>query len=194
MARVTKPHKHDPLLHSDMVASVTRQRVQSALWDYDRAVTELEAKWGVDRLPYLVDDDTRQKWWSAVDKLNAAVAEEDAEAVRHRVDVCLRGLQVLEAKAERDGQIPMGPTWWEIAMEDGSVLRVVKEWPEGSMARQAAETGQGRPKVVVWSLHEVARVIAAYGAVNSAKATWPGASVAKLRTITEEELDDDIPF
>lgn len=192
--RAPRPQRYDPLLRSDMVASVNRQRVQSALWDYDRAVTEVESRWGVDRLPYLVSSETRLKWWSAIERLNSAVEEEDSEDTRTRVAVCIRGLAAMEAEATAAGHQPIDPTWWEVAMPDGSVLRVVKEWPEGSMARHATETGQGRPKVVVWSLDEVARLIAAYGAANVAKMVWPGATVTKVRTVTEEMLDDEIPF
>lgn len=192
--RAQKPHKYDPLLRSDMVQSVSRQRIQSALWDYDRGVTTVEAIWGVDRLPYLVDDETRLKWWSAVERLNTAIDEEDANQVKHRVGVCLRGLGRLEDLARAAGHKPNPPTWWETIMPDGRVLRVVREWPEGSMAIAATETAADGRKVVVWSMEEVARIVGSYGAANVVKDTWPGATVTKVRTVTEEALDDEIPF
>lgn len=192
-ARVTKPRKPDHLLGADLVANVEAQRVQSAVWDYDQAVRRLEDRWGVDRLPYLVGDEMRLRWWSAVDKLNAAIRSGDSGEVRKRVDICLRGLDALEQAAIGAGAKPLEVDAWETPLDDGRVLRVVRH---DHMARKATETAADGRQVIVWSLSEVGRVIGSYGAINAIKDMVPEASVTAVRTRTplEEELNDELPF
>jgi len=67
-----KPEKPDQWSIRSSGDWITHDIMQSVLWDYDHKIIEVEKVWGVDRLPYLVSDETRRKWWRAVDALNQA--------------------------------------------------------------------------------------------------------------------------
>jgi len=73
------------------------RRMQDALVRYDEAVTKLEMKWGVDRLPWLVGRELREKFDMQMDRLNEAI--ERQIDVEHQVEVTLRGLAALEKAA-----------------------------------------------------------------------------------------------
>jgi len=187
--RVRKPGKPDMLLDSGMMQDIKRSRIQSLVWNYDRAIAEAEVVWGADRLPYLVGEDLRLKWWRNVEALNKAIFENDVEQVEIAVPRMIKGIAVLIEQATAAGQKPIEPDVWETTMGD-KVLRVVRSWPE-----HAAPVDK-RPNVVTYSLEEIARILQAreMSVVNSVKETWPGASVQRVKSPTDAELDDEIPF
>lgn len=188
-ARAVKPKKPDILFEPSLATDIMRSRVQSAVWDYDRAITALEKTWGVDRLPYLVSDETRLKWWRAVDALNRAVFANEADKVRSLVDNLIRGMNKLVEEAAAAGHKPQEADWFETPLKDGRVLRIVREWPEFA-------TRVDDKRIVVWSLQEVARIVEGHSVVNAVKDAFPGAMVTEARTKqpTDTELDDEIPF
>ena len=59
----------------EMTASYSREysKVQSALVDYDKVASEFERKWGIDRLPELVNAELRERFWEPVHRLNVAI-------------------------------------------------------------------------------------------------------------------------
>lgn len=191
------PRKPDRLTGSDLVRNVEAQRVQSAIWHFDRAIVEVERVWGTDRLPYLVDHELRVKWWQAMDQLNAAIRAEDSALVKQKVEACLRGLDRLVEAAKAAGNQPTPPDVWEISLDDTTVLRVVRDWPPHSQVRiaNAAKDENGR-SVVTWSLVEVANMIRSMRLVNKVKEQWPGAEAqaVRQRPVLESELNDEIPF
>ena len=151
----------------------TRQ-VQSALTDFDRLVWEAERIWGVDRLPYLVSDELRQKWWGGIDRLNQAIRDNEPVMVRALVKNMIKGLAMLIAAAEQAGQLPLTPDIWETPLADGRVLRLVRGNPENSYRTDDRN-------VLVWSLEEVARLVGQNDVINRAKELFPGAVISAVR-------------
>jgi len=175
-----------------LAASINDKRIQSALMDHDREMHEVEKTWGVDRLPYLVSDDMRLKFWKAQEQLNEAIRANDGDRVADRAANVRRGLEMLVKAAEKAAECPLATEVWECAMPGGTgVLRLVRAFPEHS-ARLEPRDG-----VVTWTLEEVARVLEGMELVNVVKDQIPGAYVhAVTRKIdtTQGEPNDDIPF
>lgn len=168
------------------------RRMQDALHRYDDVVSRYEAKWGVDRLPWLVGTDLRERFEQQMDKLNKAI--DDRVDVDHQVEVTLRGIEALERAAIERGAQPLTGDYFEVAMPDGRVLAITRSsWDATKVKRENRE-------MVVYSAEEVAILIAGFEEdakiVPKIKDTFPGAVVesVKPRTATEEMLNDDIPF
>lgn len=168
------------------------RRMQDALHEYDRAATAMEAKWGIDRLPWLVEQGLRGRFEAQMDKLNEAI--ESQHDVEHQVSVTLRGLAALEQAAIAAGHEPLTGDYWEAQMDDGKVLAITRNGYEaGKVAKEHRE-------MVVYSVDEVAAIVSGWrkdkaGQITEiAKGMWPGAAVEKVKTRTEKELNDEIPF
>jgi len=192
--RATKPLKQDRLLEPAIVSNIKAQRVQSAAWDFDRAVTEAEAVWGVDRLPYLVSDQTRQKWWRAINAFNEAIQRNDPDETRRIADSLIRGIDKLIDEAKAAGYDAIKGESLETPLPGGRVLCIVSSWPE-----YAAPPDPRGDLVVTWSLEEVARMVEASSMVNKVKTQWPGSRITQAVAVgaaesLTEELNDDIPF
>ena len=164
--------------------------VQAIVWEFDKAIAEVEAKWGVDRLPYLVDARKREAWWLGMDQLNQAIREGEPDQVRAAVDNMLLGIAMLVRAAEKAGESPLSPDVWEVALDDGKVLQIIRCWPTN-----AAPVSKDR-NVVTWTLEEVAHLISNTKAVNAIKGQWPGATVEppRPRSGLSNDLNDEIPF
>lgn len=186
--RVAKPVKPDSIWQPDLARDLVKSRVQSAVWDYDQAIDRVEKVWGIDRLPYLVGDATRLKWWRAVDALNEAIHANDADKTRSLVDNLIRGLDKLIDEATAAGHQPLSPDIWETPMQDGTTLRIVRSYPEN-----AAHFDDGRT-VRTFTIEEIARLVEGLPGITTTKAFFPHAVVTKVRTKSEEMVDDEIPF
>lgn len=186
--RVAKPTKPDAIWQPDLARDLVKSRVQSAVWDYDQATDKVEKVWGADRLPYLVSDPTRLKWWRAVDALNEAIKAADAEKTRSLVDNLIRGLDKLVDEAKAAGHMPLSPEIWETPLSDGTTLRIVRAYPEN-----AAHFDDGR-NVRTFTIEEIARLVEGLPGITATKAHFPHAVVTKVRTKSEEMVDDEIPF
>ncbi len=150
------------------------KRIESAIQKYDEALSAAERVWGVDRLPYLVDADLRQRWQRGVEKLNEGIRNRDVQSVERLVDNMLKGLGKLIAAAREAGHAPLQADVWEARLKDGRVLRLVRS--SSAVADQTDERD-----VVVWSLEEVARVVEANSSVNRVKQVFPGAIVTSVK-------------
>ena len=148
--------------------------VQSAVQGYDRHIWEAERTWGVDRLPSLVSDDTRQRWWTGVGMLNTAIRDNNAVMVKALVDNMIVGLQKMISEAEDAGYGPLAPDIWESALSDGRVLRLVRSFPGPSYQPDGRD-------VILWTLEDVARLVDKQDAINKIKEMFPGAEITDVR-------------
>ena len=184
---VKKPMK--PSKQHYAPSQMAMRRMQDALHRYDDAVSKVERKWGVDRLIWVVGGDLRDRFEAQMDLLNVAI--DKMEDVEHQVDVTLRGVAALEAAAIAAGVQPLGGEWIEGKMPDGKVLAIVPNDYEVSRVKR------DNREMVVYSVDEIGRLLADWDAsktVDAVKAVFPGATVEKVRTRTEKELNDEIPF
>lgn len=174
-----------------------KSAAQIAIEALDEVAHQMELRWGVGRLPALVagfDSDLAQKFWSQLDKLNAACVtgaldEQEIQATRMRA-AWVR----LDREAEAAGCEPLNPKFMEARLPDGRVLVVCADL---ASAHRMANDNRA---AVVWSLEEVVRVAWGHDLLNEAKTLWPGATVREVRVdpeSTKPPIDwskgDDLP-
>ena len=164
-------------------------------------------KWGWGRLERLVGQSEpdllakfrrQQATWSAA--YQAAWASEmrtrdQLAAVMATAPAMLRGGRALDAKAEELGHRPIQPWVWEVPLATGEVAAVVQTDAEVAMA----QAGQAGRYVSVYTLAEIGCVIDAIpGALQMAKAAWPGAKFQPSRSVPAgpawSDEGDAIPF
>ena len=163
----------------------------------DETASEMEAKWGADRLRLLVSPELREKFDRQRYLLNQAIWHGELEDVRREANRMTTAWLALDRAAAAAGKEVLSAKVWEIALEGGRVAAIV---PTHHDAR--AVTAEGR-EVVVYTLDEIGRLLSAYPDIAVAKATFPGATVTAInRTVddplnaiadTDDNLDDPIP-
>jgi hypothetical protein len=163
----------------------------------DETASEMEAKWGCDRLRLLVEPELREKFDRQRYLFNQAVWHGDLEAVRREAQRMVNAWLALDRAAVAAGKQPLAPTVWEVPLEDGTVAAIV---PDDAHAH--AVVGEGR-KVSVFTLEEIGRLLSNYPDIAKAKLVFPGATITAVRRSvddplhavrdTDESLNDDIP-
>jgi len=188
--RATKPDRFMTRVTQYASASAY-DKTQSAVLEFDKAATEYENRWGVDRLPELAPPELRERFYQQVYLMNQAISAVDWREVEHQCAVTLRGYAALEKAALDAGNKPLEAKCWQAAMPDGRVLCIAPDHHEaGAVARE--RKGEN---VLVYSVEEVANILATNGAaeaVNAVKAAFPGATATGSRKA--EVFDDELPF
>jgi len=173
------------------------KKVQEWLIQYDLVMSEAELRWGVDRLPYLVSAELRDRFHEQMDKMNVAIDKVDPIAVEEEVQTTIRGIKALEKAAVLAGASELTGEHWEAPMKDGKVLAIAKTDAEVSRVQK------DNRNVIVYSVAEIGRIIGAWReneeakTLDAIKGMFDGAvvdSVTKQKTLTEVELNDEIPF
>lgn len=183
--RPTRQKKDDRILHKG--ATANQIRADLSLAPFDRGVREMDAKWGIDRLPELVSVESADKWGKAMAGLNSAIDAEDPDKVKFWVEVCLRGLKAMDGEAIKSGHPISDPMIWEHEY-DGTVYGIIedhREWPAAYAKR---------PGIAIHTMREVAIALHAHrnGLVDAVKLSFPGAQVTAIRR--GEDMEDDIDF
>ena len=166
------------------------EKIRAALLVHDKTVSDYESRWGVDRLPDLVEPELRARFELQCDKLNKAIRESNVDEVEKLVAVSCRAYAALEKAAKEAGAKELTGEAWEAAIPSGGVLCVTKSDYE------AVKVAKERPDAVVWSVEEVARVIDAYDAsklMSLVKAKMPDAIFSGVQA-KGGDLNDDVPF
>jgi hypothetical protein len=184
--RPTRQKKDDRLLHKGATANQIKSDLSLA--PFDRAVREMDKRWGVDRLPELVSVESAAKWGKAVAGLNDAIDAQDPDKVKFWVEVCLRGLTAMDAEAVALGRPVSDPMIWEYEYE-GTTFGIIedgREWPAAYAKR---------PGIAIHTMREVAIALHAHrnGLVDAIKLSFPGAEVKAVRR-PKADLEDDIDF
>ena len=168
------------------------KRQQAALHKYDDEVNRLERKWGIDRLPWLVPVELRDRFYEQLDKLNAAI--DKCDGVEHEVEVTLRGCAAIERAAIEGGAEPLTGEYIEGRMPDGTVLAITANGYE------AGKVKQDNREMTVYTVDEVGVILEqwlkekqAKAFVDEAKNVFAGAVVESV-TKTAKLIDDEIPF
>ena len=165
------------------------RRMQQSLHRYDDRVTQFELKWGVDRVIWLVPTELRNRFEQQMDRLNDAI--DKMQDVDHQVEVTIKGIAALEQAPIAAGVEPLKGEWIEGSLPDGRVLAIVPTDYEVSKVKR------DNREMVVYSVKEIGRILEDWEAskpVEEVKHVFDGAVVEKIRTPTEEELNDEIPF
>jgi hypothetical protein len=182
--------KTDKVYYQPSQAAMRRQ--QQSLHKYDDEVNRLERKWGIDRLPWLVPLELRERFYEQLDKLNAAI--DKCEGVDHEVEVTLRGCAAIERAAIEGGAEPLTGEYIEGRMPDGTVLAITANGYE------AGKVKQDNREMKVFTVDEVGVVLEkwleenkAKTLVDEAKNVFPGAVVESI-VKNQLLLDDEVPF
>jgi hypothetical protein len=166
----------------------------------DTRAQECNRRWGFGRLPHLVPLDwlerfrsQKRKWETACFECAGSPQAEDRDTVRKHGEAMLRAFDKLESLAIEDGRTPVPPDRWEFELTDGTPVILVRDRDEISQIEP-----DGRA-VQIWSLEEIANVIAKFPEIARAKELFPGAEVMPLRTTRRvtDALNDslaDLPW
>ena len=165
------------------------RRMQDALHRYGDVVSEVEGRWGVDRLVWLVGGDLRDRFEQQMDRLNAAI--DKMQDVEHEVEVTLRGVAALEQAAIAAGAKPLTGDYIEGRMPDGRVIAIT------ATAYEAGKVKRDNREMVVYSADEVGRIIEGLNkeapVVDAIKNAFIGAEVESVKPV-KYDLNDEIPF
>jgi hypothetical protein len=186
MKRPTHQKKYDTLLHGQTTA--TQVRCDMVLAPFDKACREMDIRWGVDVLPELVSVESAAKWGKAMAGLNGAIDAQDPDKVKFWCEVCIRGLNAMDAEAVALGRQVSDPDIWEYEL-DGTVFGIIedgREWPAAYAKR---------PGIAIHTMREVAVALHEHrnGLVNAVKLAFPGAEVKAVRR-APQDLEDDFDF
>lgn len=178
--------------------------LQAYLTGVDETAREMEAKWGIERLPTLVDAQLRAKfnrqvlsWQTALEEAWSAqfLTANMLEAVSLKAAAMQRAWGALDAAAAEAGHRPIAPWVWEVPLQDGTVAAIVQTTAEAGKV-----IADGR-HLVVYTLAEIANVIDALPTtIIQAKTLFPGAKVMPPRDRANRPhqpgvpFDDQIPF
>lgn len=163
-------------------------KIQSALIELDKVAADCETRWGIDRLPLLVDENLRLKFWAQQDKLDQAILENDAEAVKKEAEIMARGWLALEGAARASGARETTGKGYEATIDDKRVLRVCESYEEASKAQR------DNPDLIAISVQEIAglwKLWEGAAMVEKCKDAFPDAQIIKT---SKQRLDDEIPF
>ena len=161
---------------------------------------EIERKWGVGKLRLFAPVELRNKFDSQRFKLNEAMFEGDLDNLIRQCRRMKLAWEALERNAVEGGR-SHHPDVWECALPDGTVLAIVRDNDDLTRANeQALKIAAGRP-LVLWSLEEVAGLIAQQKAVaplvDDFKRRYLGAIVTTLTNANApatDAPDDPAPF
>ena len=166
------------------------RRMQDALHKYDDVVSEVEGRWGVDRLVWLVGGELRDRFEQQMDRLNAAIDKCDP-SIEHEVEVTLRGVAALEKAAIAAGAKPLSGDYIEGRMPNGRVIAIT------ATGYEAGKVKRDNREMVVYSVDEIGRIIEGLNkeapVVDAIKNAFAGAEVESVKPVAAN-LDDEIPF
>jgi hypothetical protein len=168
--------KHEVLSQVEVIVKAVDQRGR-----------DIDTRWGIGRLPALVPHDVAERFRVQHRKFSGAIWEYDAEQARKHGDAMLRAYDKLEQLAIASGASPAPPEQWEFETPAGLVI-LVRD------IRDTARVDRGGREAQVWSLDEIANVIAAHPILAAAKVHFPGATIEAVRPAKRDrdKLDDSL--
>jgi len=187
--RPTRQRKSDRLICPG--SSANEIACDYAMAPFDRAAIEMDRKWGVDRLPELVSPELALKYGKAMAVLNDAINSDDPDKCAAAAANCIRGLAAMDAEAVRLGRQPVPAEVW-VFEHEGQRIGVIRETADWSTLIES------QPGLALYTLREVGNALAHYRSalpmINDAKAAFPGAAVAAVRSPLSDDLEDEIPW
>jgi hypothetical protein len=148
--------------------------IASVIYRVDEIARQMEAKWGMGRLPALVPIDLATRFRAQARKFNQATQAYECYEIQKHGEAMERAWKALDAAATSAGAEPLPNTVWEARGPDGSVVLI------GKTADEARTAAFGR-KHTAWSLDEIAKAMTAFPELLKAKHAFPGAEVMSFR-------------
>ena len=161
---------------------------------HDKAVREMDARYGTDVLQTLVSPELAARFARVKVALDAAIEAGDDSTAIEKFGSVVRGLTALEEAALAAGHKPLEiARWWATRADDGRSYLFTQDEDD---ARVAARQGRWEG-FQIWSLPEVIRVLEdkSFESVLKAKGLWPEAAVVKVaRPAVDWRQGDEVPF
>ena len=179
--------KHDPYIPRN---KWEYDAIDGSLKPLDALASDLESKWGRDRLIELVSPETASKFSTAKAKLDASIAYNDPQDVIRRVNVMMRGWQALEKEAIKNGHKPFPPDVWVACVDEehgkpSLEIAIVKDSADASLTKKKG--------ITTYSLVEIARIVRLFEGqkkqIPKIKSLFPDSEIKKVKW-----KDDEIPF
>ena len=188
--RIPKPAKGVQKMQMRDPHSLNSKKVQSAIIELDKLVSDMEARWGIDRLPSLIDEQLRERFELQLDRLNKSIEMDVGVEVKREAEAMARAYQHIEKVAIANGQKELTGEFWQAPMPDGKVLAITQNFDE------QYKVSKQYPDMIVYSVEEIANVLAGWEdhkTIVMAKHLFQGAEVVDVR---EKEFIDDqeLPF
>jgi hypothetical protein len=183
----------NPKAHGDSIADA----IHHALLPLDRAASEMELKWGCERLPSLVSPATAALFGSAKAKLDAAIQANDPQEVARRAAVMIKGWSKMDLDATERGHRALSPDIWCHTTSTGFKVAVARS---NADVIKSIRTDDRLKGVAVYSMDEIARILEAesYRLLDTVKKTWPEAKITKAtsrkKKLPAPLFDDGVPF
>jgi len=139
-----------------------------------------EAKWGIDRLVWLVDSELREKVWLQLERVWQAQESRDDQKLDRAVKGMCKAYQAMEDWAVANGvsELPdVGQI--EHQLEDGSVFVVV---PNERAKALYCQQWTGMTDRQVWTASELAIIVSkqAGGKLGEIKQLWPDSKLVSV--------------
>lgn len=172
----TKRTKPDEFMAPDLYCNSVADGIHYAIMPLDKIATDLDMKWGVDRLPSLVSSQTAALFGSAKAKLDAAIQSNIPADVVARVEIMIRGWEKLDAEATERGHQPLSLDIWTYSTPDGFKIAVARSDADAIKGIREDDRLAG---CAVYSLSEIALIMSSHSKslVNSAKKMFPESRV-----------------
>lgn len=82
----------------------------------DAVAVAMERKWGINRLPKLVDAQLAVRFRSQAERLDVAIRLNISAAISVQAEAMLRAWNTLDAAATKGGWKPLAPAIWETVL------------------------------------------------------------------------------
>ena len=195
MAAKTERRRPDIFTDPEVHGNSIRDAIHHAILPLDRVASEMEMKWGCERLPSLVSPETAARFGSAKAKLDVAIQANDPQEVARRAVVMIKGWAKMDLEATETGHEALSPDIWSYTTSTGFKIAVARS---NADALKSIRTDDRLAGVAVYSMDEIARILEAdsYRLVETVNTTWPEAKITKIRKekAPAPEFDDDVPF
>jgi hypothetical protein len=159
---------------------------RAAIDEADALEVELEMRWGRGRLPLLVSEDLRLKFYRQKYLFSHARWNGELIDVQRESRRMATAWKALDRAAKEAGHVHIDPAVFEVTLADGTVAAIVRE-PD--LANKVAADGR---KINVYTLEEIGRMISAFPELVAVKTAFPGATVEKTRMKVENALQQPL--
>ena len=152
-----------------------------------------DAKWGIDRLIWLVDTELRVKVWTQLERVWQAQEDRDDERLNKAVKGMCKAYDAMEAWASANN-VPEVPNLRQLEHQqgDGTVFVIV---PNEAAKRLYLQQWQGTTDREVWTMAEIAIIVnnQAQGKISEIKRQWPGSKLVSVGGPSGfDDLDNDL--
>jgi len=163
----------------------------------------MENKWGIDRLPKLVDQNMAKAFYSQMMKLNEAMKNKGPADVEHEAGRMINAWMALDAHATASGKAKTDAVVWEAPIrqtppgdDPTDAMGVIGICQTNHEARKLRQCDR---YVMVVTVEQVAHMMENMPQLIEVAKRFPAAEIIDIRkstrgdTCLEEPLDDDLP-